>query len=145
MRKQFMIGSALAAAVAILLSPVTYAQKTETKNKTATGEIKEINLKEKTITVKVEAGAAEGKERTIDVATSTKIMKGSTINLHLRDLKTGDKVSIMYKQGKELGPDRKTMVEVMKALQITILSSAEGTVAPGGTAAATTPAAPASK
>ena len=144
MKKKLLIGSVLALAVAFLVSPMAFAQKTETKNLTATGEIKEVDTKEKTITLKVEAGSAEGKDRKIDVPPSTKIMKDTKINLHLKDIKQGDKVSVMYKKGKELGPDKKTMIEVIKALQITILSSADAgaTTAPG---AATVPAVPATK
>jgi Cu/Ag efflux protein CusF len=147
MKNKLFIGTALALASAILVGPAAFAQKVETKNKTATGEIKEVDTKAKTITVKVEEGSAQGKDRTIDVASNTKIMKGSAINLHLKDIKQGDKVSVMYKQGKEPGPDKKTMIEVMKALQITILSSADGSTAatPGAAAAPAAPAAPATK
>ncbi len=123
MKSTLLVGSVMAVAAAFLTSSIAMAQKVETKNITIKGEITSVDVKAKTITVKVEEGT--GKERTLDVAPATKIMKESKINLHIKDLHQGDKVSVMYKKGKELGPDKKTNIEVMKALQITILSSAE--------------------
>lgn len=132
-KTKFAIGLA-SALVLVGFSPV-WAQKVETKNVTINGEIVAIDLKEKTITVKVTEGSGAGRERTFDVPANTKIEKDNKINQRLKDLKEGDKVNLTYRKGKELGPDHKTQVEVMKTIKILVLSSAE----PGTPA---TPAAP---
>ncbi|MSR65690.1 MAG: hypothetical protein EXS18_07925 [Verrucomicrobiae bacterium] len=121
LKNKLVISMVLALATAILVGPAAFAQKVETKNFTATGQITAVDVKGKTITIKIESGSAEGKERTLDVSTHTKIIKDNKINLKLKDINQGDKVSVMYKKGKEPSPDKKSNIEVMQALQITIL------------------------
>ena len=139
MNKRLLIGTALAVAAAFVVNTSAFAQKADTAPKSVTGKIKAIDVKEKTITIAVKEGTSAGKDKTLEVPASAKIDKENKINLHLKDLKEGDEVSVSYRKVKEPSADKKTMVETLKAFKITVLSSAEA----GGGAATTPTATPA--
>jgi Cu/Ag efflux protein CusF len=126
MHRKTMIVAGLVAAAVVFLHQEAYAQaKTEVKDMVAKGTIKEIDTKDKTLTITIKEGSGAGKDKTLEVAGNTKIDKGSAINLHLKDLKEGDEINVMYKKVKEPSADKKSMVEMLKALKITVLNAAD--------------------
>jgi hypothetical protein len=123
MNRKTSILAALAVAPAFLLSTPAFAQKREEKNMTCNAEIIEIDAKAKAIVVAIKDGDAKGKERPIEIAGNTKIQKNNKINQKLKDLALGDMINLTYRKTKELGDDKKTMVEVYKAVQIIVTTS----------------------
>ena len=125
MNRKATVVAGLILAAAVLVPVSAYAQKTEAKDLVAKGTIKEIDTKEKKITLTVVEGSGKGKEKILEVAANTKIDKGTAINLHLKDLKEGDEVNVMYKKVKEPSADKKSMVEAIKAIKITVLNAGD--------------------
>jgi hypothetical protein len=126
MNRKTSILTAVAVAPAFLLGTPAFAQKKEEKNITCNAEIVEIDTKAKAIVVSIKDGDAKGKERPIEIAGNTKIQKNNKINQKIKDLSTGDLINLTYRKTKELGDDKKTMVEVYKAVQIIVTTSAAG-------------------
>jgi hypothetical protein len=124
MNTKSLLAAALALTAAIFLPAISHAQKTDTKNITCNALIQEVDTKGKAITVKIKDGDAAGKQRTIEIAGNTKIQRDGKINQKLKDLATGDEVNLTYKKVKEPTADRKSMVEVYKAVQIIVTTTA---------------------